>query len=269
MRYKLIAIDLDGTLTNQKKEVTPYTQQILRRAAARGAVIALASGRPTLGSLPVAETLCLGDLGGYVLAYNGGHILECSSGKDLYRAVFPTECIREAVEYARSCHLAIITYDQEGIVTEGPVDRYVEHEAYNNNLPVKIVKDLISYLTFPIVKLVICGEPAKIGQIEGPMVSRFAGRLDIYQAEPVFLDVMPLGVKKSSGLERLMRELHIDRSALMAFGDANNDLPMLEMAGFSIAMGNADEAVKKAADFVTKSNDEDGVAYAIQKFLSL
>ena len=267
MRYKLIAIDLDGTLTNDKKEVTPYTQQVLQKAAESGAIVALASGRPMLGILPVAKTLHLEELGGYILAYNGGQILDCREGRDLYRAVFPPECIQEAVEFAREHKVAIVTYDSEGIMTEGPVDEYVEHEAYNNHLPVKVVEDLPRYVTFPIVKLAICGEPDRLGAIEGLMAEQFAGRLDIYRAEPVFLEVMPLGIKKSAGLQRLMQVLHISPSELIAFGDANNDLPMLELAGFGVAMGNASNEVKKAADYVSKSNNEDGVAWAVQKFV--
>lgn len=265
--YKLIALDLDGTLTNDKKEVTPYTREILHKAAAQGASIALVSGRPTLGINHVAKALSLEDIGGYILAYNGGHILDCRTGEDIYKAQFPREYIKEAVAIAREYNVAIVSYDDEGIVTEGPMDKYVEHESYNNGIPAKKVDDLVSYLDYPIVKMVMCGDPELIAKLEPMMAERFKGRLDIYRAESIYLEVMPLGIKKSAGLQMLMDILHIDRTELIACGDANNDLPMMELAGLSVAVENAYDNVKAAADFITKSNNDDGVAYAVKKFV--
>lgn len=265
--YKLIALDLDGTLTNDAKEVTPYTKKVLQEAAQKGAAIALVSGRPTIGIRRVAQELELNRIGGYILAYNGGHILDCKTGEDIFRALFPRDCIEEAIVFSRKAHIAMVAYDAEGIVTEGPVDQYVLHESYNNGIPVKQVNDLAAYLKDPFVKMVMCGDPERIAQLEPVMAEHFRGRLDIYKAESVFLEVMPLGINKAAGLQKLMRYLGVDREELIACGDANNDLPMMNIAGLSIAMGNAYENVKQAADFITKSNNDDGVAYAIMKFV--
>lgn len=93
--YKLIALDLDGTLTNDAKEVTPYTKKVLQEAAQKGAAIALVSGRPTIGIRRVAQELELNRIGGYILAYNGGHILDCKTGEDIFRALFPGIALRK------------------------------------------------------------------------------------------------------------------------------------------------------------------------------
>ena len=265
--YKLIALDLDGTLTNDAKEVTPYTKKVLHEAAEKGAAIALVSGRPTIGIQRVALDLELSRIGGYILAYNGGHIIDCKTGEDVFRAQFPRDCIEEAIGFSRKTHIAMVAYDADGIVTEGPVDQYVLHESYNNGIPVKQVDDLAAYLNYPFVKMVMCGDPKRIAELEPIMAEHFRGRLDIYKAESVFLEVMPLGINKAAGLQKLMRHLRVDRKELIACGDANNDLPMMNIAGLSIAMGNAYENVKQAADFITKSNNDDGVAYAIQRFV--
>ena len=127
--YKLIALDLDGTLTNDEKKVTSHTVDVLHRAVQKGAAIALVSGRPTLGIGHVAAALSLDKIGGYILAYNGGHILDCRTGGDIYKAQFPRDCIQEAVDFARRYQIAIVSYDDTGIVTEGPMDEYVAHEA--------------------------------------------------------------------------------------------------------------------------------------------
>lgn len=265
--YKLIALDLDGTLTNDAKEVTPYTKQVLHEAVKKGASIALVSGRPTIGIRRVERELELDKIGGYILAYNGGHILDCKTGEDIYKVQFPHDCIEEAIGFARKYHVAMVSYDDNGIVTEGPMDQYVEHESFNNGIPAKKVEDLAAYLSYPFVKMVMCGDPGKIAELEPIMAEHFRGRLDIYKAESIYLEVMPLGIKKSAGLQKLMDVLGIDRSELIACGDANNDLPMMEIAGLSVAMENAYENVKQAADFVSRSNNDDGVAYAIKKFV--
>lgn len=265
--YKLIALDLDGTLTNDAKQITPHTKKVLHEAAEKGAAIALVSGRPTIGIQRLARELELARIGGYILAYNGGHIIDCKTGEDIFQARFPRDCIGEAIGFSRRTRIAMVTYDAQGIVTEGPVDQYVLHESYNNGIPVKQVEDLAAYLDYPFVKMVMCGDPDKIAALEIVMAEHFRGRLDIYQAESVFLEVMPLGITKAAGLQKLMRCLGVDREALMACGDANNDLPMMKLAGLSVAMGNAYENVKQAAHFITKSNNDDGVAYAIEKFV--
>ena len=267
MSVRLIALDLDGTLTNDQKQITDYTKEILREVSGRGVKIALASGRPTLGILPVARELGLDKTGGYVIAFNGGHILDLGTGKDVFRASFPREYIRTAAEYAAKNRVPIISYDEENILTEGPVDEYVLHEVTNTGAQVRLVPDLPAHLTFPIVKMLICGNPDKLASMEGPMAETFRGILDIYRAEPWFLEVMPRGINKSQGLRTLADYLDLTRDEIMACGDANNDIPMLRQARYSIAMANAVEGTKREAAFITRSNNEDGVAYAIRKFV--
>ncbi len=270
MDIKLIALDLDGTLTDDEKKISPYTIEILHKASNRGARIALASGRPLLGILPVAKEIGLFEMGGMIVAFNGGHIFDCKTGKDVYRAVFPKEYIREVCDYAKQNGVAIISYDSEQIITEGPVDEWVGHEVYNTGASVKIVPDLPGYIEeirYPIVKMLICADPDALVPIERELAQKYEGKLDIYRAEPYFLEVMPKGINKAAGLRMLMESMDITRDQLMACGDANNDLPMMREALLSVAVGNASDDVKKHAAFVSKSNNEDGVAYAIKKFV--
>ncbi len=267
MAVRLIALDLDGTLTNDKKQITEYTKKTLHEAAGKGIKIALASGRPTLGILPVAEELGLRQTGGYIIAYNGGHILDIGNGEDIFRAAFPKEFIRQAADYAAKNHVPILSYDEKYILTEGPVDEYVMHEVINTGAQVKLVPDLPAYLRFPIVKMLICGNPDVLAAMESGMADHFRGSLDIYRAEPWFLEVMPRGINKAQGLKMLADHLGFTREDIMACGDANNDIPMLQQAKYSIAMANAVEGVKREAAFITRSNNEDGVAYAIRRFV--
>ncbi|MBQ6594790.1 MAG: HAD family phosphatase [Clostridia bacterium] len=267
MQYRLLAMDLDGTLTDSRKKISEHARDCLERAARRGVTLALASGRPLIGIQKVAEALDLERLGGYIMAFNGGQIIDCATGREIYRKDFPLEYMGEAVEWARREHLAILSYDNEGIVTEGPVDQYVLHESGNNGIPIKQVSSLTEYMRFPFVKMLICGEPSHLLELKDRMAAAFAGRLDIYLAEPVFLEVMPLGIDKAAGLERLMRHLSLDARQVIACGDAYNDIPMMRLAYASVAVSNAVQEVREISRFITRSNDEDGVAYAVERLV--
>ena len=270
MDIRMIALDLDGTLTDDRKQISVHTIETLHKASEKGVRIVIASGRPMLGILPVAEQIGLFEMGGMIVAFNGGHIFDCKTGEDVYRAVFPKEYIREACGFAKKNGMSIISYDSEQIITEGPVDEWVGHEVYNTGAKVKIVPDLPAYIEeirYPIVKMLICADPVALGPVEAEMAKHYEGTLDIYRAEPYFLEVMPKGINKAAGLRMLMEKTGISREQLMACGDANNDLPMLREALLSVAVGNASDDVKRNAAFVSKSNNEDGVAYAIEKFV--
>ena len=124
--YRAIALDLDGTLTNHEKVVTPKTREALLKAASEGAVIILASGRPTYGIEPVAECLELNQRGGYILSYNGGNIVNAQTGEKLFSQFLPDEVIPELYAYAKEKGHALLGYAGNEIITEMPDDEYVK-----------------------------------------------------------------------------------------------------------------------------------------------
>ena len=266
-QYKIVALDLDGTLTNSDKVITPRTQAALEEAARQGVRIVLASGRPTVGIQPLADQLRLGENGGCILSYNGGKIIDCQTGEVLVQHEFPPELIETVCTYARYWNVVALTYDQTGIVTEEPENRYVLEEARINGIPVRGVPDLPGAITWPINKLLLVGDPVDMPHVEELMQQEFAGRLSIYRSQPFFIETMPLGVEKSASLAKLLKVLGLQAENLMACGDGWNDLPMIKYAGLGVAMGNAVPPVKAAADVVTADNDHDGVGLAVEKYI--
>ncbi len=125
---KLIALDLDGTLTNSKKLVTPYTKEVLKQATEQGVRIVLASGRPTVGVWPIARELELDKLGGYILSYNGGCIVDCVTQQVIAQEQFPPELVAPVCEQAKKAGAVALSYNDEGVVTEEPEDKYVQIE---------------------------------------------------------------------------------------------------------------------------------------------
>ena len=132
---RVLALDLDGTLTNDEKIVTPRTRAALDAAAAQGVTIVLASGRPTAGILPLAKELGLDKKGGCVLAYNGGKIVDCVTGEALYQVQLGAEFVPELCEFAARQDVAILTYNSEGIVCERDQDVWANKECFTTKLP--------------------------------------------------------------------------------------------------------------------------------------
>lgn len=267
MQYKVLALDLDGTLTNSEKIITPRTKAALQEAARRGVCIVLASGRPTVGIQPLARELELEKYGGCILSYNGGKIIDCQTGQTLVQHAFPPDLIEPVCTFSRYWNVVPLTYDAHGIVTEQTDSPYVQEEARINKIPVRQVKDLPAEVRYPIHKLLLTGDPADMPHVEELMQQEFAGKLSIYRSQPFFIETMPLNVEKAASLELLLRNKGLTAKNLMACGDGWNDLPMIRFAGLGVAMGNAQAPVKEAADCLTADNDHDGVGLAVEQYI--
>ena len=266
MKYKLIVLDLDGTLTNSKKVITPRNREILIRVQEQGVRLVLASGRPTYGIVPLANELRMNEFGGFILSYNGGEIINRETQEMLYENVLPNDVVPVLYECARSHQLSILTYDGAEIVTENSQDPYVQKEAFLNKMAVRETNDFLTDITLPVAKCLIVGDADKLIPLEAELCLRLQGRINVFRSEPYFLELVPQGIDKALSLAVLLKEIGVERKEMIAIGDGYNDLSMIKFAGLGIAMGNAQEPVKKAADYITLSNEEDGVAEALEHF---
>lgn len=267
MRYRLIVLDLDGTLTNAEKEITPRNRETLIRIQEQGIRLVLASGRPTYGIVPLADELRMNEFGGFILAYNGGEIINWETREIIYEKVLPNDILPVLYESARSRQLSILTYDGAKIITENAQDPYVLKEAFLTKMAVQETNDFLADIPLPVAKCLIVGDADTLIPLETELSLRLQGRVNVFRSEPYFLELVPQGIDKAQSLAVLLKEIGISREKVMAIGDGYNDLSMIQFAGLGIAMSNAQESVKKAADHITLSNEEDGVAEAIDKFL--
>ena len=268
-QIKLLVLDLDGTLTNSKKEVTPRSRKALRAAQEAGIKIVLASGRSPFGIMPLAKVLDLDLFGSYILAFNGGCIMDCRTGEVLYRNVLDPSFNRPLLELAEEYGVASMSYkeDVSAVYTAFPDHPVIRLVARNNNLPICHIEDMKGTVTYPVPKFLYMGDAGTMAKVEKDMQERFAGKLAIYRSEDRILDIMPQGVDKASSLAGLLKVLGFTREEMAACGDSYNDVSMIRMAGLGIAMANAVREAKDAADYITLSNDEDGVADAVERFL--
>lgn len=266
LAYRAIALDLDGTLTNHNKEITPQTHNMLMNAQRDGAHIILASGRPTYGIAPIAENLEIEKYGGYILSYNGGKIIDWKTKEELYANSLPESVLPVLYKYAKENGHAILGYAGNEIVTETPDDKYVKEESRINKMEIRKVDNLLESLESNPTKLLMTGDASLMIKAEEELAEIVGNRMDVFRSAPFFIELVPKGIDKAQSLNRLLELIGLSTNDMIAFGDGYNDLSMLKLAGVGVAMANAVPEVRAEADFITKSNEEDGVAFAIEKF---
>ena len=170
--------------------------------------------------------------------------------------------------FAKEQNVAIVTYNQEGIVTERPEDPWAQREGFTNKLPMIKVEDLAAYVNYPVNKMLITLDPVRLPPVLKAGLERFNGQIDLYSSSPFFIEAVPLGVAKDKSLAALLDRMGFTRENLMACGDGMNDRSMLRYAGVGVAMANAEGPVKAEADYITDAdNNHDGVAEAIERFI--
>ena len=267
MDYKLIALDIDGTLTNSRKEITPRTRYALLEAQAQGKRLVIASGRHPLGVLPIARDLRMDAYGGYVMSFNGGKIIECATGKPIVTKLFPREYLPDIVSVLKDSNITVITWDDKRIFANNKRNDYTYIEKDVLKTEMIVVDDFVTEIKFDINKILLAGEPYELDEYQKILTERYDGLLEIYKSAPYFLELMPFGISKGSMLPLLLDKLGVKRDELIAFGDNYNDLTMIGYAGMGVAMANGEPEIKKIANYVCPSNDEDGIAETLNKFV--
>lgn len=268
MKYKLLVLDVDGTLLNDEREISKRTLAALLKVQQMGVRIVLASGRPTYGLMPLAKTLELGNYGGFVLSYNGCQIIKAQNGEILFERRINPEMLPYLEKKARKNGFAIFTYHDDTLITDSPDNEYIKNEALLNNLKIIKEDEFSTAIDFAPCKCMLVSdkEKALIG-LEQHWEKRLAGTLDAFRSEPYFLEVVPCGVNKANTLGALLEHLGVTREEVIAVGDGVCDVTMLQLAGMGVAMGHSQDSVKVCADYVIASNEEDGVALAVEKLI--
>lgn len=261
---KMVAIDLDGTLLRSDGTVSDYTLQTLKKARDKGVIVAIATGRMYQAARRYGEMLQLGD--SPLLLFAGGLIETLETKKILFQQTISLADTTKAVRLARKYHWQMQTYidDELGVY---------EHDAwakdYERITGCKAVALGEAFYTpkGPSNKLLSRGGHEDLLTRKPILEKAMPGKFTIVFSGPTFMEIMPKGVDKGIGIQRLGGLYHIPVEQIMSLGDSQNDLAMLKAAGFSVAMGNASEEIKQAAHAVTASNNEDGVARAIEKYV--
>jgi Cof subfamily protein (haloacid dehalogenase superfamily) len=269
MEYKLLVLDVDDTLLNSNKEISKRTHATLRKVQQMGVKIVLASGRPTHGLKPVAEAIELKNYEGYFLSYNGGQIFKGRKEQHnelLFERRIDPKLIPYLEEKAKEHGFDIFTYHLDFIVTNNPDNPHIRREAEINKMRVVKTDRFAEAIDFWPCKCVLVSDNENaLVELEEHSRKRLSGSLDVIRSESYFLEFVPPFIDKANTLGVLLEKLQILPEQVIAIGNGVRDYSMIQMAGLGIAMGNAQDSVKACADRITLTNDEDGVAEAVEK----
>ncbi len=261
---KLIALDLDGTLLNSQHQITDRARRAINAAQALGVRVLLATGKTYYSARQLVSELKLTTPSVFVQ----GTLIYNPDGMIRHQVTLPPDVMRRIIPFAESRGACVSAYSGESVLLRRP-DPRADLTRYHEPEPT-VVGSLINAMnTYPINKLIIAADgpsqtKALLWQAQQMLGTSVTLTMSAVQNQ---FEILPRDVSKGRAVASVARELGIDLSHVMAIGDAENDREMLELVGMGVAMGNAAESLKAVARYVTTSNDEDGVAEALEKFI--
>lgn len=265
--YKLIALDIDGTLVNDEKKITERTKSAIKAARERGVTVVLATGRPIDGIIRYLEELDMFTENDYALSYNGALVLKSKDREVVSKVGLLGSDLKYLFNLSKELDVNIHAFSEErGLITPKE-NKYTEIEATLNNIKYNLddYSDISDDHSF--IKIMMIDEPEKLDKAIEKLPKEVYEKYTVVKSAPFFLEFMNKKVNKGVGVELLAKHLNIKQEEIITMGDAGNDLHMIEYAGMGIAMGNATNDIKTIANYITESNNEDGVAKAIEKFV--
>jgi len=266
---KLIAIDMDGTLLNSKKELLDETKQYFKNFHNKNTetLLVLCTGRPETGIRPYLKDLGYLEENHYIISQNGANIYESQTGKRLMDAFVDSAAIQKWIELGKKHGISVMGagVDYYYSFDEDPTE-WMEFDVKLVSGKLKRIPTKES-LNTDFYKILLMGDEEQLNEFETFIPQEWRDEFYVVRSQKYLVEVLTKGVNKAFGLEKLAQKLNIEPSEIAAIGDAANDVEMLEYAGLAIAMGNASEEVKAIADIVTDTNENNGVIKAIDKLI--
>ncbi len=264
---KLIAIDLDGTLFDDKKNISELNKKAIKEAREKGIKIVIASGRPFNGVKPVLEELNLLDGNEeYALCYNGAKIINLKTNEVIFEKLINYDVVNDLYNYSKEINVDIHAFKENEDLITPKNNPYTEVESTINKIETHVIDFNCLTKNDKFIKAMLVGENDKLNFIENNIPRHFYEENSMVRSSKIFLEFLNKETDKGLALTELCKVLNIDLSEVLALGDAGNDLNMLLKAGYGVAMGNSFPHIKKACKYVTDDNLNDGVAKAIYKY---
>lgn len=268
MNIKLIAVDLDGTLLNDKQEISVKTKQALQKASRMGIKIVPCSGRPFPGIKEYLDELDLKDPNQYVVAFNGALVLN-SEGRPIVEELLDYNdfIFFEKIAQQLKANFHIEVRDKF-ITIDHFINYYLSRESWLTRMPIKVcdLGDIEEDIKF--TKAMFSGSAAEMRKIYRKLPKEVIEKYNVSTSDETLIEINSKKASKGNALRELAKKLNIKEDEVMIFGDQKNDISMFDIAGFyKVAMGNAVSEIKERANYVTKTNNEDGIAYALRRLV--
>ncbi len=278
MSIKVIIMDVDGTLTNGKKVVTPKTKEALLKAEEAGAILILASGRPTSGLMDLAKELKMDQHHGLLVSYNGSKVVDCETNETLFNQALSIEEGKAVLEHMKSFDRVRPMIDKDGymfvnnvydnwITWKGEPFDVIQYESRGGKFKLCEIDDLAEFVDFPLNKILTTSDPEYLQAHYQEMMEPFKETLSCMFTGDFYFEFTAQGIDKAKALDTVLIPMGYKKEEMIAFGDGHNDASMVKYAGVGVAMANAVQDLKDIADEVTLSNEEDGIAVSLYKHM--
>jgi len=266
--YKAVFIDMDGTLLQKDHTISDTTKQIIKKLLDQGILVVPISARPLHGILPISRQLFPDNIP--VVSLNGSYIF--LNGEIIYQSSVPLKEVINVQKEIAPHDVSAMYYSQ--------MDWYAEKDNAHIQKEQKITDVKIKIQPFHLTlkeweakkggpnKILIAGNADLINSIEKKLIDQHGDKLNMSKSKTTYLEVMSLHSSKTKAIEFLLDKYGIKKNEIIAIGDNFNDKEMIEFAGIGVAMGNAPDEIKKVADYITDTNNHDGVAKALNHFFN-
>lgn len=278
MSIKVIIMDVDGTLFSSQKAISPKTKQALLKAQEAGAILVLASGRPTTGLYDIAKDLKMEKHHGLLVSYNGSKVTDCQTNEVLFNQAMTPQEARSVLEHMKKFdrvrpmidkgeYMYVNNVYDNIIQFNGAPFNVIEYESRGGKFKLCEVEDFTKFVDFPVNKILTTSDPEYLQEHYMEMKAPFEGKLSCMFTGPFYFEFTAKGIDKAKALDTVLIPRGYKQEEMIAFGDGHNDASMVKYAGIGVAMANAVDDLKDIADEVTLSNDEDGIAASLYKHM--
>jgi Cof subfamily protein (haloacid dehalogenase superfamily) len=263
MAYRLMAVDIDGTLLDNNGTLTENTKNTIRRGVDNGLIFTIATGRPIQGVEYLNKML---ELDVPFITYNGAMVVMGTSKKIIYEQKLSSTDTRSIIELGEKYGVTVMVWKNNGLYVRKLDERVHQYKKISGVEPV-VIESMDELVEGGATKALWYDEAEKIEKYQQQVGSFLSVSINYHTSRPYFLEFVDKYASKAIAMEKLGEHFGISHSEMIAVGDGYNDLSMIEYAGLGVAMENAPDAIKEKADFITLSNEEDGVAHVINKFV--
>lgn len=275
-QIKVIIMDVDGTLTNKDKVITPETKKALIEAQNKGSKLILASGRPTSGLVDFAKELEMDRNQGLLVSFNGSKVINCQTNEVLFNETMTVAQGQDVLEHLKKFQVKpMIDKDDYMYVNnvfdchinvKGEPFNVIQYESRGGKFKLCEIDDLAKFADYPLNKILTAGDPEYLVENHQAMAAPFQGKLNCMFTGAFYFEFTANGIDKAKALDTVLKPMGFDQSEMIAFGDGHNDASMVAYAGIGVAMANAVDDLKSIANEITLSNDEDGIAHTLRKY---
>lgn len=262
---KAVALDLDGTLLNSKKEISEENKNILKKLSENGVEILIVTGRPYPITKKIAESL---EIPLTVICYNGARVMNLKTDEIIFEKVLEEKQVLKIIEFCRKNKKDLNLFQNDIWYVEDLESIGTKYYKKNSRLE-PTLKSFDTFDSFKMIKSIIIDENNVLEEVEKELREILGNSVYFTYSQDKYLEILNKDVNKGLTLKNVLEEKGIGMSECIAFGDAHNDLEMLELAGVGVAMGNAHEILKSRVQHITDTNDNDGVGKFLKKFCDI